>query len=369
MSAVLALDIFVSVCKSLTDSTDLRPWQEKIEDCFAGFDGEALEEFFRTFSEEFQEDEVKNWIDRLGNENYKSFVERLLGAARYRQLINAVKEDGAVVTLAIRRGVRALMPFAVAWGDALSVMSKEQMKVAKRTDALAFNAVQLIVSLDDFLGEKLLPDLPMEGTAATSSDLAAWAPDGPEALAAQFRTLVTEASTKRLERANSPLVRKIRGARDALTYSADGVSQAANSLIELLDRIMRDAFPPEEVLRWVDGNLPEQEGLTYLKDGQRAPTKRAEALCFVYGGGSVMPTEPNQYDNGEGLSVFHDVVALVLVSARTKLQKLKHADSGTPEEREQLIAVLAAIEGALMLGLTIGGLSADPQPPYELPAA
>ncbi|MEU0032118.1 hypothetical protein [Streptomyces sp. NPDC006335] len=359
------MDIIVSICKSLTDSTDPRPWQEKLEDCFASFDVEVFEEFFRTFSEEFKEEEVKNWIDRLSSENYKSFVERLLGAARYRQLIDAVKEDGAVVTLAIRRGVRALMPFAVAWGDALSLMSKEQMKVAKRTDALAFNAVQLIVSLDDFLGEKLLPELPMEGTAATSSDLAAWAPDGPEALAAQFRTLVTEASTRRLERANSPLVRKIRGARDALTYSADGVSQAANSLIELLDRVMREAFPPAEVLRWVDGNLPEEEGLTYIKDGQRAPTKRAEALCFVYGGGSVMPVEPNQYE----LSVFHDVVALVLVSARTKLQKLKHADSGTPEEREQLIAVLAAIEGALMLGLTIGGLSADPQSPYELPAA
>ncbi|MBX4179421.1 hypothetical protein [Streptomyces geysiriensis] len=368
-SVVLVTETLVSICKALTNSADTRPWQERIEDCFANTDDEDLRKILVAFTEEFQGDKPKNWIENFKSQTYRSFVERLLGAARYRLLVNAAKEDGAVVALAFRRGVRALMPFAVAWNDALSLMSKEQLKAANRADVLAVNAIQMVISIDDFLGEKVLSSLPMEVTAASSTDLAAWAPDGPDDLVPQFRALVTEASAKRVERANSPLVRKIRGARDALRYSEDGVSQAANSLIELLDRIMREAFPPAEVLLWVDNNLPDEPGLTHLKDGNRAPTKRAEALCFVYGGGPVVAGEATALDTGEGPSFLHDVVALVLVSARNKLQKLKHADSGSQEEREQLMMVLAALEGALMLGLTIGGLSAEYSVPPELPAA
>ncbi|MFD5307312.1 hypothetical protein [Streptomyces rochei] len=368
-SVVLVTETLVSICKALTNSADTRPWQERIEDCFANTDDEDLRKILIAFTEEFQGDKPKNWIENFKSQTYRSFVERLLGAARYRLLVNAAKEDGAVVALAFRRGVRALMPFAVAWNDALSLMSKEQLKAANRADVLAVNAIQMVISIDDFLGEKVLSSLPMEVTAASSTDLAAWAPDGPDDLVPQFRALVTEASAKRVERANSPLVRKIRGARDALRYSEDGVSQAANSLIELLDRIMREAFPPAEVLLWVDNNLPDEPGLTHLKDGNRAPTKRAEALCFVYGGGPVVAGEATALDTGEGPSFLHDVVALVLVSARNKLQKLKHADSGTQEEREQLMMVLAALEGALMLGLTIGGISAEYSVPPELPAA
>ncbi|MFG6298969.1 hypothetical protein [Streptomyces rochei] len=368
-SVVLVTETLVSICKALTNSADTRPWQERIEDCFANTDDEDLRKILVAFTEEFQGDKPKNWIENFKSQTYRTFVERLLGAARYRLLVNAAKEDGAVVALAFRRGVRALMPFAVAWNDALSLMSKEQLKAANRADVLAVNAIQMVISIDDFLGEKVLSSLPMEVTAASSTDLAAWAPDGPDDLVPQFRALVTEASAKRVERANSPLVRKIRGARDALRYSEDGVSQAANSLIELLDRIMREAFSPAEVLLWVDNNLPDEPGLTHLKDGNRAPTKRAEALCFVYGGGPVVAGEATALDTGEGPSFLHDVVALVLVSARNKLQKLKHADSGSQEEREQLMMVLAALEGALMLGLTIGGLSAEYSVPPELPAA
>ncbi|WP_369162367.1 hypothetical protein [Streptomyces sp. R02] len=368
-SVVLVVETLVSLCSALTNSADRRPWHERIEDCFANINDEDLQKILIAFTEEFQGDKPKNWIENFKNENYKSFVERLLGSARYRLLVNAVKEDCAVIALAFRRGIRAFMPFAVAWSDALSLMSKEQLKAANRADVLAINAVEMVISIDDFLGEKVFSSLPMEVTAATSRDLAVWAPDGPDNLVPQFRALVTEASAKRVERANSPLVRKIRGARDALRYSEDGVSQAANSLIELLDRIMREAFPPTEVLLWVDKNLPGEPGLTHLKDGHRAPTKRAEALCFVYGGGPVMLGEPNTLDSGEGPSLLHDIVALVLVSARNKLQRLKHADSGTQEEREQLMMVLSALEGALMLGLTFGHLSAEYSTPPELPAA
>jgi hypothetical protein len=370
-STVLVAEAIVSLCKALSNGSDTRPWQERIEDCFSGMTEERIQDLLLAFVEEFDGDKPQRWVDKFKNGNYARFTQRLLGAARYRLLVEALKEDGAVVALAIRRGVRSLTPFAVAWSDALSIVSREQLRTATRTDVLTVNAVQLLVSLDDLLGEKLLGSLPMEVTAATTADLSPWAPEGLDELVARFRTMVTEVSTKRVERANSSLVRKIRGARAALQYSEDGISQAANSLIELIDRIMRESYPPKTVLAWLEANAPGAEGLTFLdkESGKMRPTKRGEALCFVYGGGPVAPREPNQYEGREDPRFIHEVLAITLVAARNKLQDLKHSDEGTQEEREQLLTVLAAIEGALMLGLTIGKLSATPTAVGEIPAA
>ncbi|MFF8646436.1 hypothetical protein [Streptomyces sp. NPDC015345] len=224
-SVVVLTETLVTVCKALTDSDDSRPRHQRLEDCLTSFDEDRFREIFTACEEQLKVDGPKHWVDKFKNESYKGFAERLLGAAQYRLLVIALNKDAAVVALAVRRGVRALAPFAVAWNDALSLTSKSQLKAASMTELLAVNAIQLVISLDDFLGAKVLAALPMETTAATSSDLAAWAPDGPDFLAAQCRNLVTEASARRVERANSPLVRKIRGARDALKYSEDGVSQ------------------------------------------------------------------------------------------------------------------------------------------------
>ncbi|WP_143063761.1 hypothetical protein [Streptomyces sp. Ag109_O5-10] len=368
-SAILVAEAVVTVAKALTDPGDSRPWQEKIESCFVD-DGERLERIISSVVEEFGGvEEVKTWLENFNGDSYRKFAEKLLGAARYRLLIQAFQEDAAVLALAVRRGVRALMPFAIAWGDALSLVSKNQIKPASRAQFLAFNAVDMVLGLDAFLGEKVLSSLPMARATGGGADLEEWKKEESDDLVAKFRKLVTESSMRRVERANSSLVRKIRGARDALTYSEDGVSQAANSLIELIDRIMREAFPPSVVLAWVDTNFPDEPETTHIQDGVRKPTKRAESLCFIYGGEPVLPREPTQFDDGTGPSPLHDVLARVLVSARNKLQKMKHFDSGSPEEREQIGAVLSALEGALMLGLAIGGVSADKTHLPELPAA
>ncbi|MFF1306570.1 hypothetical protein [Streptomyces sp. NPDC058307] len=368
-SAVLLMEAFVSLCKALTNDSDPRPWQERVEDCFSEVTEERLKEMVQAFVDECEGEQLQRWAERFKNQNYSSFAERLLGAATYKRFIDSLKQDGAVVALAVRRGVRALTPFVVAWNDAVKISSQNQLKGVQSANVLAVNAVEMLVSLDDFLGEKVLAALPMEVTGANESDLATLAPEGIDDLVASFRSMVAEASVKRVERRNSPLVRKIRGARDALRFSEDGVSQAANSLIELLDRIMRESFKPAEVLAWVDVNLPDGIDLTHEVQGQRRPTKRAEALCFVYGGDPIMPREASENDDGQGPDFIHDVIAISLVSIRNQLQKMKHADYGTPEEKSQLLSILAALEGALMLGLTIGSLSAEPEPSEELPAA
>ncbi|MCT2589803.1 hypothetical protein LHJ74_07725 [Streptomyces sp. N2-109] len=367
--AVLVMEVVVSLCMALTNDSDQRPWHERVEDCFSEVTEERLTEICQAFVGECEVEQLQRWLERFKNQNYSSFVERLLGAACYKRFIDSLKQDGAVVALAVRRGVRALTPFVVAWNDAVKISSQNQLKGVQPAHILAVNAVEILVSLDDFLGEKVLAALPMEVTSAKSSDLAMLAPEGVDDLVTSFRSMVAEASVKRVERRNSPLVRKIRGARDALRFSEDGVSQAANSLIELLDRIMRESLKPAEVLAWVDANLPDAEDVTHEVQGQMRPTKRAEALCLVYGGDPITPREATENDDGQGPDFIHDVIAIALVSIRNQLQKMKHADHGTPEEKGQLLSVLAALEGALMLGLTIGDLSVEPEPSEELPAA
>ncbi|MGX9888714.1 hypothetical protein [Streptomyces sp. NPDC002276] len=368
-SALLLMEAFVSLCKVLTNDSDLRPWQERVEGCFSEITEERLKEMVQAFVDECEGEQFQRWVERFKNQSYSSFAERLLGAAAYKRFIDSLKQDGAVVALAVRRGVRALTPFVVAWNDAVKISSLSQLKDVQPANIIAVNAVEMLVSLDDFLGEKVLAVLPMDVTSAKESDLATLAPEGIDDLVASFRSMVAEASVKRVERRNSPLVRKIRGARDALRFSEDGVSQAANSLIELLDRIMRESFKPAEVLAWVDANLPDGMDLTHEVQAQRRPTKRAEALCFVYGGDPIAPREVSENDTGQGPDFVHDVIAISLVSIRNQLQKMKHADHGAPEEKSQLLSILAALEGALMLGLTIGSLSAEPELSEELPAA
>ncbi|MGW7260725.1 hypothetical protein [Streptomyces sp. NPDC054834] len=354
-ASLLVIETLVAISRTVSTPGDRRPWTDRLADLISNQQLSQLQQVGAAFKETLEAQGADEWIRRFRSEGYKIFAERLLGPGEYRSFICALKADAAVVALAVRRLVRAIVPFAAAWNEAISLMSREQLKQLRAKDVLALNAVQLVVQLDMFIGEKLLAPLPMNLAAATEADLEPWDADDVAGLALRFRSVVSEASAQRVERASSPLVRKIRGARDALKYSEDGVSQAANSLIELIDRLMRETFPPALVLEWIDANFPQESGLTWLDEGKRKPSKLGEALCFVYSCAPVEPREPSQYDTGEGPSLIHRIIAMVFVSARNKLQKLKHADSGVPKEREQLQHVLTALEGALMLGLTFGG--------------
>ncbi|GAA4063923.1 hypothetical protein [Actinomadura miaoliensis] len=355
-ATLVVIDVTVTLCDLLVDPEDPRPRLKRLEHYF----GEMSQQEVTSGVEALANGEVDNaieWLKGVNRAEYKAYVRRLVGAAEYSRLERALKEDAAVVSLAIRRAVRGLMPFAVAWEDALTVMTREQLSAVTKMDLLGLSLVKVIASLDSVVGEKLLPALPMEVTRATEDDLSTWQVENLADLASQFRHLVSAASAMRIDRINSPLVRKIQGARDALTYSADGVSQAANSLIELIDRLMREAYDQATVLRWIDANFTDDRDLSFVdNNGQRRATKRGEALCLVYGGGAVA-REATDLDDGTGPSLIHDIAARVIVAARTRLQKFKHADIDSVSEREKLVATMVALEGALMIGLQIGAIS------------
>lgn len=349
-------DVVVTICRVLMDSEDPRPWQQRLESCFTeafgDADADAVIETIDALSSDDGLNSVSTWIKRTRKVSYTAYARRLVGAAEYDRLERAMKEDAAVVALAVRRGLRALMPFAVAWEDALAVMTRDQLAAVTKLDLLGLGALHLIATLDDHLGEKIMSSLPM-GTIANDEDMLPRSASDLVSVVEELRAIVSAESSKRIELANAYLVRKIEGARQALDHSVDGVSQAANSLIELIDRLLREAFDPMSVLEWVHANLPEDGSLVRGNCDQRRPTKRAEALCLVYGGGSVA-RPPTSDDDGIGPSLIHDVLARVIVSARDKLQGLKHADTGDEADRENLHKVMASLEGSLMLGLRLG---------------
>ncbi|MGW6824232.1 hypothetical protein [Streptomyces sp. NPDC055005] len=352
--AIIGADLLISFCRTMMDQDHSLPWQDRLGEFFEAFEPDGLETGLEFTLAQFQDTEqAKAWLSTFKGLNYQAFALRLLGAGPYRLLVEAVKQDGAVLALAIRRGMRAVMPFAVAWSDAVSNMSVHQRKAVAKADVFGLEIVRGLIELDDAFGKRFISTLPMQLTAATADDLVGWQPDNMPEIVASIRQRVGESSARRLERENSQLVRKIKGARTALAHSEDGISQAANSLIELIDRIMREAFTKEEVLVWVDANLPDEPQMTFTdKDGRVQPTKRAEALCFVYRSGPTA-RHANEYDDGSGPTLIHDVFARVIVATRTRLQEFKHDDDGTPEEKEQLLCLLAGLEGALMLGLSI----------------
>lgn len=347
-------DVVVTVCSVLTNEQDSRPWQDRLEDAFQELDPDvdAVVGGLETFARDETRVAVEAWVRKVRRVGYQAYARRLLGTAEYERLERALREDAAVVALAVRRGVRAAMPFVVAFEDGLEVMTKEQLAQVRAVNLLGLNIGQLMHKLDSAIGEHVLPVLPMEAVPTSDDDFL-----GLEHFADDVRARVTSSATLHLTRVNEPLVRKLAGARDALKYSADGVSQAASSLIELIDRVLRESADESQVLEWIDRELKNMSDVTYLTgSGEWRPTTRASTLYFLYGGGSVA-RQPSGADDGTGPSVLHEVLASVVVAARKKLQRLKHADSTDPAERDQLDQLLLAVEGALWLGLWLHQLT------------
>lgn len=355
--ALIALDFLVGICGALSNQEDARSRSERVDSFLDGFEESELRETLQYVLTTFEGVDPERWsarMTRMTGPGFKKYARRLLGAAEYHLLEEAFKADAAVVSFAFRRLVRAAMPFAVAWSDAVQVVSREQLKAVNGMLIKGQDLIDAVVQLDAFVGTKMLSALPMESTTASDDDLRDWSEADVPGLVEQFRQVVAESSIRRVEEANAPLVRKIRGARSALEGSEDGASQAANSLIELLDRIIREPYPKDTVLAWSDENFPDDEEMFHVEQGVRKPTKRAEALCFAHSGQPVDTANPQGY-------VLHDVLARVLVAVRNRLQKIKHADKGTAEERDQVMQLSKALESALMLVLSLARAQAAEQ--------
>jgi hypothetical protein len=350
-NVITVVEIVVIVVRRLLDDSDPRPLESRLDDIgdmLPSFDTNAFEDKLRALAK-VQEKDVTRWITRWAKRftspNRLLFARRIMGAALYDKLAAAVREDGALVVVGLRRASRSLMPTALALDDCAATLSAEQLREVGGYEQIENSMLSLALRLDSIYDKLLDMDLPLDGVPIRPEEQRALQVD-LSTLANQLRAIVATGSEERIAELNDALAKKISGAQDALLHSADGVSQAANSLIEFIDRLLRKAFTETYVLEWVASYYPDPKfELTFLDKNQNRvrPTKRGQALCFAHGG------EPAQNQ-----SPLHRVAAAGIAEGRQQLQKLKHADVGGTEEVEQMQELLRAVEGFFLFAIRVG---------------
>lgn len=333
-------ELCFSAIALLLDDRDNRPLRYRMED----LETDAIRVMDSLGAETFETGEdgeilLPRWLRSLSKPHFGRFLRSFLGAARTDRLVEALRQDGEVLAIAVRRSLRGILPVAAAADRCIRVLSPAQQSEIEGVEGLARStALGLVVHLDslvtqlDNTGVKLDP-----GIARPSELVALPGPVGEIARSADM--LVTEQSAEIIEGLGNMLKRKVRGARDALNFSADPISQAANSLIELIDRMLREAYDTEFVLESIDRYFNSQNvRMTHESHGSLQPTKRARALCFVCAGEA--PPE---------VSMIHELAAAAIVVARSNLEHLKHADTCTTDEEKELLCMLETIEGSILL--------------------
>lgn len=287
----------------------------------------------------FSDGEFTTLVNRLSNSANRKALLRSIGSASFRQLHEAFTADTRILFSALRIGIEYIRPWAIALDDALEVLTTTQREAANVPNiASSFfeTFMQLLAGLDYSLSAEIgLKPMPA-GQRPVISEI--------ELMAAsdQIREVIRGQAETGLSELNSVLQRKLRGARDALEHSVDGVSQAANSLVELVDRFTRMAFLEAEVMSWLEANGIASDEYQYTDPGGSVrPTKRAQILCLVWAGTSIT-------ENPEHMHV-QSLTANTLLNIRNRLQKLKHADEDDPEEYKQLSQLLRTLEGAVLL--------------------
>jgi hypothetical protein len=345
--AVIAyLEICVVVIRHLMDDDDGRPWHERL-DVLDGYlpptiDPDALM-LGVSHVESLLAKDLHRWNRLVSTPQGKTFLRRLAGASAYDKVESALRIDGALLVIAFRRFFRSLVPMAVALDDCIVFLTRNQMKAIGGLDLLERSALNIAYEIDAQIDRILDHDLPLKDVPMRDVEARAYQID-VETLATQVRPLVSGISQDKISEVSAALSRKMSGARQALATSDDGASQAANSLIEFIDRLLRQAFGDAFVLEWTAKYYPAETKVTFVDNqGNLRPTKRAQALCFAHGGQPV-----------EQASSFHRLAAAGINETRDRLQKIKHSDNGTPEEKGTVEIAISAVEGFFLFAIRIG---------------
>jgi len=340
---LVVMDAVVMFAQAIVDEDDRRPWVTKLEEVFDAFAevGQRTGPAIAAFLADLDQVAIEGLVRRHAREGYVSYVRKMIGSAAFHRLHVAVSEDADLLAAAGYKGVEAIMPYAVAIADLAEMLTEQQIRAF-----MDFNpaggfmldmAVKLLELLDVAVQKIALPEHVAQVVRARE--------EGPNRddlieLTLHIRERVSGSSRAWVKEVSAVLDRKLQGARDALAYSADSVSQAANSLIEFIDRLLRDLFTEDEVLGWLEENYVDVHELTYLTgDGRLRPTKRGQALCLTHGRQPVATPSP-----------LNLLAATSLNSVRKRLQVLKHADQGTPEERAEIDECMQGVEAFVHTG-------------------
>lgn len=338
---VAAVDSIVTMCAIVLEESEV-PLLERLSQ--TGSEFAVLKEAPDWIADALQhvsDTALTEWVNRLKRADHLRVLNRLLGTAAFDAMRGDLQEDARTVLMAVRVGVNFLRPWALAMDDALGILTEEQRKDVGMPAALESSFFGMVLNAEELIGTSL------------SSEIGLKFPEHPEhqalepaevaAAMDQFRTVLRARADSDLAELSDVFSRKVRDARDALDHSVDGVSQAANSLVELIDRIAREAFSDAKVLEWLAANGLHDSRHTYsVAEGRCRPTKRGQLLCLAWAGAPMKEAAP-------GALNLQKVAAYALLNIRDSLQKLKHADEDTEAERVLLRRLLDAIEATTVL--------------------
>ncbi|WP_459970130.1 hypothetical protein [Nocardioides pyridinolyticus] len=334
---LVVLDGLVAFCWPVLDESDNRGWLDKVEDVAdMVLDGYDLSEGdIDAFIADLAEIDVATYVETLPTENFRRFFQRLVGAAAYHRLSAAFTKDSAPVVTVSRIALSAVAPYIVAWDDLTAELSETQLSAFKDIAESRGAMLPMMAALFRLLDSTVV-HLDIPETWSGRATLTRVGEDEMDLLRAEMRELTAGRSREAVKDLSATLSRKLAGAKDALAHSSDSVSQAANSLIELVDRLLR-VFTDDEVLEWLDANYPSLPETTYVDGhGRVRPSKRGQALCLVHAG------EP------AGTAADMNIVAAIaLTRTRRNLQQLKHADEGTAAEKARVVSCMQEIESFL----------------------
>lgn len=350
---VATIDFIVTLCTIVLEE-DEAPLLQRINAATEEF-GVLREEpaWITRALQQISEPELAAWARRLQRADHKKTLNRLLGTAMFNQLRQDLNTDARTVLATIRIGVNLFRPWALAIDDSLGMLTQAQKDDAGVPGTLMASFFGMALNLEELLGVTLADQAALKFPQQTEQH--ALSEDEVQAAMNQLRLLVRASAEENLADLSEVFSRKMRGAREAMEFSVDGVSQAANSIVELIDRIAREAFTEDEVSRWLESNDLSDERHSYVTPkGDRRPTKRAQLMCLAWAGSQIEPAGPPSVS-------IHKIAAYTLLNVRDNLQKLKHSDANTDEERALLIQYLGTIEGTIMLMINACWITAGPQ--------
>lgn len=155
------------------------------------------------------------------------------------------------------------------------------------------------------------------------------------------------------------LSRKLKGVADAIEYSADAVSQAANSAVELIDRMLRETFSEDYVSQWVSANFEDDRGLLRVNKVGKQVRRNAPRSCAS---STAVRASPRSSPSSQRQTRPYSTTLSrrqAIVSVRRDLEHMKHTDNGTPEERERMLVYIRGLQGALFLALKLSWLARE----------
>jgi hypothetical protein len=163
------VDGIVTVVINLTEAPDGTSLQERIAAAVAPLPSleapneefAAKLEYWTARLEKLDPHSIPKWVKRLSRDgNWKRFLRKLIGAAQYDRLVQALVSDCAVIAKGLRSLMHHLEPFAVAFDDIIGVLTPDQVQeVWDLPGGVTRSSLRMVLQLDQAIENLIASNL------------------------------------------------------------------------------------------------------------------------------------------------------------------------------------------------------------------